>query len=188
VESSSNEQMTSKEGKIGKERGDLFERQFRSRVGALHEMVPKGPYRHRGQRKDKFDIDAGVPIGDELIIFECKAQKRPLDYALASPRVMKKRQCELQRKLSQLSDVVSEIKHDPHFTIYDFSRFQTFTTIVVSPFVEWIWSTAADLWLSADLPRIMSASEAIDYLQKRIGFKAAAAERQSGRAAGQREG
>lgn len=114
------------------------------------------------------ELDAGVRIGSELFLFECVSIARPLDYEIGRPATILTRNRRLDGKVMQVLDLARFLREHPKGRNYDFSGVSRFVPFVVSPFEEWIWDTFDRLW-EADpaVPRILSANEAIDMLEKR---------------------
>jgi hypothetical protein len=123
------------------------------------------------RRDDGFerDIDASVRIGDVLVIFECRTSERPLNFELGTPRTLELRQEYLRQKVDQISSLVDFIRNAPRGRNYDFTWAKSVIGFVVSPFVEWTWSRASDLWHNIDMPKILQADEAIEWLMKTEG-------------------
>lgn len=111
------------------------------------------------------EVDVAVRIKDDLFIFECRASERPLDYVIGKPMTISKRCCDLQSKLDQVTSLVEFIKSNKSGDNYDYSWAKNIYGSVVSPYTEWIWSLDEYYWTKIPtFPRIMSAPEAIDYL------------------------
>ncbi|MEE1894292.1 hypothetical protein V0R51_15355 [Pseudomonas otitidis] len=113
------------------------------------------------------EIDVGIRINNHLYLLECRAAERPLDFAIGNPNTINNRIDDFSDKISQATTLKEFVEANKKGDNYDFSWATNFTSIVVSPYIEWIWSKSDTLWLSQkpDTPRIMSAHEAIDFLK-----------------------
>ena len=145
----------------GNERGDGFEAQFESRLKKVFGKVFSGE--KKTSTGVKFELDAALLIDDTLLIFECVSSARALDFELGKPDSIQWRIKLLEPKTSQVLEVAEIIKANPIGRNYDFSHAKQIIPIVVSPFVEWIWSFEQHLWINEETPRILSAEEAIQF-------------------------
>jgi len=110
------------------------------------------------------ELDAGVIVGNKLVIMECVSIERPLDYEIGNPNTFSVRQTRLDEKITQVLSLVDFIRADPEDRNYGFEDFEDIEAYVVSPFYEWIWERSERLWVG-ERPRILAAAEAIEYLQ-----------------------
>jgi hypothetical protein len=113
------------------------------------------------------EVDVAVRVGSHLFVCECRASERPLNFEIGNPATISNRCRDLQEKLNQVNSLADLFRHYPKGSSYDVSWAKEITAIVVSPYVEWIWSTRADLWISREsmIPCIMSAPEAVAHMQ-----------------------
>jgi len=147
------------------DKGTAFENSVREALAAADiDVLSERKLRARtGKEKE---IDVGVRVADTLYILECRASERPLDYHLCKPSVIDKRNEYLSEKVDQVLSVVEFIQQTPVGRNYNFSWARKITGVVVSPFVEWIWSTAdKKLWIEDEVARIMSVGEVIKYIK-----------------------
>jgi hypothetical protein len=105
------------------------------------------------------ELDAGVRIGNKLIVMECVSVERPLDYEIANPKTIEYRQQRLDEKVTQALSLAEFIRSNPTGRNYAFNDVEEVEAYVVSPFYEWIWDRSGRLWEGSG-PRIMAAQEA----------------------------
>ena len=105
------------------------------------------------------ELDAGVRIGNKLIVMECVSVERPLDYEIANPKTIEYRQQRLDEKVTQALSLAEFIRSNPTGRNYAFNDVEEVEAYVVSPFYEWIWDRSGRLW-EGSRPRIMAAQEA----------------------------
>jgi len=143
-------------------RGTIFEVEFR-------EALKQGGFEVRSgvlepSNGNPRELDAGVIVGNKLVIMECVSIERPLDYEIGNPNTFSVRQTRLDEKITQVLSLVDFIRADPEDRNYGFEDFEDIEAYVVSPFYEWIWERSERLWVG-ERPRILAAAEAIEYLQ-----------------------
>jgi hypothetical protein len=148
----------------GNERGLGFEAQLRKQLETAF-----GPFVYGEKATNSgiaFELDAALVIDNTLLIFECVSPGRALDYELGKPKAILDRTKLLEKKVNQVLKVEEIIKANPVGKKYDFSAVQKIVSIVVSPFVEWIWSDDQRLWINNEVPRILSTEEAVKYAHR----------------------
>jgi hypothetical protein len=147
----------------GQERGISFEESLRSELKAAgFELVQRHFQFASGPR----EADAAVRVGSTLWLVEAHSMWRPLDYEIGSIDVIEQRVQRFADKLDQVATIRRELDSAKVGDNYDFSWAQRIEHCVVSPFIEWIWSRDAELWLNSDTPRILSVSELIHLLDE----------------------
>lgn len=121
----------------------------------------------------KREVDVGVRIKNHLYLLECKAAERPIDFAIGNPKSINSRSADFTEKIAQATSLEEFVKQNKKGDNYDFTWAAEVTGIVVSPYTEWIWSKAEELWIPdyLDTPRILSAHEAIEFLMSRLDNK-----------------
>lgn len=121
----------------------------------------------------KREVDVGVRIKNHLYLLECKAAERPIDFAIGNPKSINSRTADFTSKIAQAKSLEEFVRQNKKGDNYDFSWAKKVTSIVVSPYIEWIWSKAEELWIPdhLDTPRILSAHEAIEFLMNRLDDK-----------------
>jgi hypothetical protein len=146
------------------QRGTIFEEAFRRALETRDFSVISGHLRSsKGAEKE---IDAGVILNRELYAFECVSVEMPLDYEIGNLRTLCRRRERLDGKINQTLDLAEFLRANPRGTNYDFSNIERIVPLVVSPFEEWLWDLSERLWLSDGTPRVLSAREALDLLER----------------------
>jgi hypothetical protein len=142
--------------------GAQFEQIFRNALERRGFEVKSGQLiASDGTRRE---LDAGVQVGGKLFLFECVSIELPLDYEISRFRTLELRRIRLEEKLDQARSLCDFVAKNPKGRNYDFSSAKEFCWIVVSPFVEWIWSTNEYLWLDETTPRILAPNEVFHIL------------------------
>lgn len=148
-------------------KGTEFERIFSSLAGENGlEVVLESKEITLGEQ-DR-EVDVAIRVGGHLFLCECRSSERPLDFEIGKPKTINARCADLDEKLDQVLSLADLIRKYPRGKNYDFSWASDITPLVVSPYVEWIWSVDDKYWLpgGTPIPRIMSASEAIGYISR----------------------
>ncbi len=141
------------------ESGTVFETLFKEALKRRGFDVYSGKlFANDGSERE---LDAGVLVGDRMYLFECVSIERPLDYEIGRPKTIAGRQKRLSKKLDQANSLQAFVSVNPSGRNYDFSQATEFVSVVVSPFVEWIWSAGPELWFDHKTPKILSPEEAI---------------------------
>ncbi|MGB3537804.1 MAG: hypothetical protein WBA42_06555, partial [Mesorhizobium sp.] len=110
------------------------------------------------------EVDVGVRIGSTLVLMECRAMERPLDYEIGKPSVLAVRQAGLLEKLEQVESLRAFIEANPKGTNYDLGWCRRIAHFVVGPFEEFVWSREARFW-DGEKPRILSADAMLELLE-----------------------
>ncbi|NQV83293.1 MAG: hypothetical protein HQ494_05680 [Rhodospirillales bacterium] len=145
-------------------RGSVFEETFRLALKNRGYNVIHGELKQ--SKKLMRELDAGVRIGNKLILFECVSIERPLDYEIGRPVTFANRQARLEKKISQVLSLADFITKHSKGNNFDFSWAEEIVSLVVTPSIEWAWGKSDELWLSDGTPRMLSASEAISFLER----------------------
>lgn len=112
------------------------------------------------------EVDAAIRIGSSLILCECRTIELPLDYERGRIKTIRTR-CELlKEKIDQVDSLMEFCRQNPKGHNYDFSWATQISGIVVSPFVQWIWTRDSTLWDDKGVPRILAMHEAIVWLHQ----------------------
>ena len=111
------------------------------------------------------EVDAGVRIGDRLLLIECVSYELPLDYEIGKPSVFEKRKAFILKKLAQAETLANRIEREPKGTNFDVSWAKAIDWRVVSPFVEFAWHLNEPLFDEAGLPRVLQVSELMNNLK-----------------------
>ena len=147
------------------ERGTVFEEELRLALDAKGFMLEKNGeiINTAGAARE---IDVSVRIGDDLVLLECRAMERPLDFDIGKPQTMDRRKNLLGEKIDQALTLREFVVAHPKGANYDFSWAKRVACFVISPFVEWLWDETPRLWFKRGLPRILSADEAFELLEQ----------------------
>lgn len=144
-------------------KGEAFEDQFRSALSSagVH-LVPNKIF--RASDGSYREIDALVVKHNVGYLFECRAMFRPFVFELTEIGSQKKRNAEMEKKLQQAESARNFLEQNPKGKNYDLRGLDRIEHYVVSPFVEWVWSSEEKYWATQSMPRIISADEALDML------------------------
>lgn len=110
------------------------------------------------------EVDAGVRIGDRLLLLECFSYELPLDFEVGKPSVFEKRKEFILQKLEQARTLAERVAKEPKGTNFDVSWAKQIDWRVVSPFVEFAWHIDEPFFDEEGLPRILQVGELLDYL------------------------
>jgi hypothetical protein len=110
------------------------------------------------------EVDAGVRIGDRLLLIECFSYELPLDYEVGRPSVFEKRKEFIIEKLDQARTLAERIVKEPKGSNFDASWAKSIDWRLVSPFVEFAWHLSEPLFDEEGLPRVLQVRELIEYL------------------------
>ena len=110
------------------------------------------------------EVDAGVRVGDRLLLIECFSYELPLDYEVGKPSVFEKRKEFILKKLEQAQTLAERVAKEPKGTNFDASWAKEIDWRVVSPFVEFAWHINDSLFDEDGLPRVLQVSELLDNL------------------------
>ncbi|WP_433867437.1 hypothetical protein [Ralstonia wenshanensis] len=115
----------------------------------------------------KREVDVAIRFNDRLFVCECRASERPLNFEIGNPATIRIRNDDLYSKVEQAMSLAELFKKYPRGSNYDVTWAKEIVAIVVSPYVEWIWSMRDELWISRDklIPRIMASGEAINFIK-----------------------
>ncbi|WP_124468961.1 hypothetical protein [Burkholderia cepacia] len=116
--------------------------------------------------KDR-EVDVAIRVGDRLFVCECRAFERPLNFEIGNPATIGARNDDLQDKVKQVMSLAELFRKYPKGANYDVTWASAIVAIVVSPYVEWVWSMNDELWISKEklIPRIMESGEALDFIR-----------------------
>jgi hypothetical protein len=147
------------------ERGIGFEEHLRRELAARGVSLQQRSYTFStGPR----EIDAAVRRGSTLWLVEAHSMERPLEFEIGTPRIIESRNERFDLKLKSAQSIQRQLEESPTGENYDVRWAEKIEHVVVSPFVEWIWSEDPRLWINADVPRILTPAE----LFKLIGLPA----------------
>jgi hypothetical protein len=110
------------------------------------------------------EVDAGVRIGDRLVLIECFSYELPLDFELGKPSVFEKRKAFILEKVEQARTLAERVEKEPKGKNFDASWAKSIDWRVVSPFVEFAWYLNEPLFDQDGLPRVLQVRELLDNL------------------------
>jgi len=114
----------------------------------------------RGTDQSSREIDVGIICGDVLFVVDCFALARSLAFDKGKPEALSHRQEKLTAKLEQVDTLAQWLKAHPRGNNYDVpSQIRRLVPLVVSAFVEYIWTRDRGLWLTDHVPRVCTVSE-----------------------------
>ena len=144
-------------------KGAAFEDTFRAY--ATEAGLDLLPHRILKNCSGERECDAAVRVGDTLFLCECRAMERPLDFEIGRVQTVERRTIDLQKKVDQVLSLGDFVRQAPRGTNYDFSWAREIVPLVVSPFIEWIWTKDGSAWLNETIPRVLSAREAVTLMR-----------------------
>ena len=112
------------------------------------------------------EVDAGVRMGDRLLLIECFTYELPLDYEVGKPSVFEKRKAFILNKLDQAQTLAERVAKEPKGSNFDVS-----------------WAKTVDWMGSVTFRRVRMASRRASFRRSRL-----TANSSSGRANGQSDG
>lgn len=118
----------------------------------------------RWQDENPREIDAGVRIGDRLVLVECFSYEMPLDYDRGKPSVFELRKQFIAAKLEQARTLAERVAKTPRGDNLDVSWATSVDWRVVSPFVEFAWTLNEPLFDDDGAVRLHQANELVDFL------------------------
>ncbi len=139
-------------------KGELLEISIRKRASYL----PYVPL--KSISKESRQIDASYSDGRTLIIIECKAIWHSIGFERGDMNAINYRIKKIDKAIDQIDDKAYWLKENQVGTNYDIRRHEKILPLVVTPFVEYIYSIRPKYWLNESIPRIMTPSELDDLL------------------------
>lgn len=150
----------------GSIRGGIFETTVRSSIMASvddhFEWGPRKIYEN-GALVD--EIDLMLRRKNKVYVCECFSMWRPLDFEIGNEKTISTRMDQVNKKIDQAMETCRYLSNHRKGSNYDYTDVAEFIPIVVSPFVEWLPSTAPRYWISEARPRVMSVDELVDYFE-----------------------
>lgn len=138
-------------------RGYAFEDIFRVALANLGFDVISGV--KENQYGGKREIDAAVKLNGKLYLFECFSMEKPLDFEIGNPKTFMYRNGKFLEKFLQVESARDFFLEHKVGKNYDFSDCDDIQHVVVSPFIEWIWSSESRFWITKSIPRILNPNE-----------------------------
>jgi hypothetical protein len=134
-------------------KGDALEKLVRHGESVL---PLKGCKLRKGEKKQ---IDAAFEVGNRLVIIECKAVGKSISFDRGDTTAIQYRNRLIDKALKEVDEKAQWLAIHPKGTNYDVSHLCDILPIVVTPFVEYIPSTASYYWLTEKLPRVLTPKE-----------------------------
>lgn len=145
---------------------------------ALEEFLRKKLSRISGIRKWKFhkklvysdtekkEIDYSFVVRDILFVCECRAVGRSVDFERGKRKALEFRKQKLQKALKESDDRVAWLSSHKNGRNYKIpGSVNVICPVVISPFVEYLWSKDSELWLADDVPRILTPEEMEEFIK-----------------------
>jgi hypothetical protein len=148
--------------KVSQIGGEAFEDSVRTALRSRFGICLQGELRWASGNPR--EVDAGVRIGDRLLLIECFSYELPLDYEVGKPSVFEKRKEFILKKLDQARTLAERLAKEPKGANFDVSWAKAIDWRVVSPFVEFAWHVSEPLFDEEGLPRVLQIRELIVYL------------------------
>jgi len=115
---------------------------------------------------EKREIDYSFIFRDILFMCECKAMNRSVDYERGKRKALEFRKEKLQKALKKNDDRADWLSRHKKGRNYNIPRsVNIICPIVISPFLEYIWSKDSELWLTDDTPRILTPDEMEEFIK-----------------------
>jgi hypothetical protein len=134
-------------------KGDALEKLVRHRGSVLPLKACK---LRKGEKKQ---IDAAFEVGNRLVIIECKAVGKSISFDRGDTTAIQYRNKLIDKALKEVDEKARWLAIHPKGTNYDISHLYDILPIVVTPFVEYIPSTAPYYWLTEKLLRVLTPRE-----------------------------
>jgi len=151
-----------------------------SAKGPLFENIIRNKFLNKGyhiwfcskelKQKDgtKKEIDISLYIKNILFIIELKCINRSFDFEEGNIKALEFRRKKFENALREIDDKADWLKKDREGLNYKIPKsVDMIIPIVISPFVEYIWSTNPNLWLTKDVPRICTYQEIMNILDQK---------------------
>jgi len=149
-------------------KGPLFEKNIKNK------FIKKGYHvwfcSKELRQKDgtKKEIDISLYIENILFVFELKCINRSFDFEEGNIKALAFRREKFENALREIDDKADWLKKDREGLNYKIPKsIDLIIPIVISPFVEYIWSTNPNLWLTKDVPRICTYQEIMNILDQK---------------------
>jgi len=112
---------------------------------------------HDGTQKE---IDISFLLGTAIFVCECRSISMSRAYERGEKDALKFRRAKFESALNdcdKLADWLSRHRHGTNFELPQ--GIDIIIPIVVSPFVEYVWSDDETLWLTREIPRVCTPNE-----------------------------
>ncbi len=106
------------------------------------------------------EIDVGVMVDDVLYLVDCYTLSRSVAFDQGRREALAFRRARLEAKLAIVDSLAACLGQHPEGVNYQLPQsIRTLIPLVASPFVEYIWSEEAGLWVTESIPRIAAVRE-----------------------------
>lgn len=143
------------------EKGALFEEYLERVVGALPNVTPLwfSQKLHAGDGSSR-EIDASFTKGEVLFLCELKCINMSWSFVEGTQDALNFRRGKCEQGLKEADDKAQWLAKHPFGNNYLVpEEVSVIVPLLVSPFVEYVWSRNPTLWLSHELPRICTPAE-----------------------------
>lgn len=143
---------------------EKFLRKKLSRISSVHEW--KFHKKLVYSDTDKREIDYSFIFRDILFICECRAVGRSVDFERGKGKALEFRKHKLQKALEgndHRAAWLSTRKNGRNYKIP--GSVNVICPVVISPFMEYVWSKDPQLWLADDVPRILTPEEMEEFIK-----------------------
>lgn len=114
------------------------------------------------------EADFLVENGNSIIILECSAINRSIDYEISKPDVVNRRRRKIEKKLLQAKSLCDTLAAEPIGRNFDHQGIERFDWRVVSPFCEFAWDDV-EPWFDENIqPRCLAIGELVEFLSKGV--------------------
>ena len=115
---------------------------------------------------EKKQIDASFEKDGTLIIIECKANNLSIGFDRGNKEAIAFREKKYNNAIIQVDETARWLLKHRKGTNFDIHKYNKIIPIVVTPFKEYIRTDNRKYWISDEIPRILTPSELIDFLNK----------------------
>ncbi len=141
-------------------KGHLFEDVVIERLKTVGVPMWLNKKKLYGNDNTSREIDISFIIGDILFIAELKANVQSITYIEGNKATLQHRQKKNLEGIHQVEDKVKWLlNHNKGRNFFINENINYITSILVTPFTEYIWSSESDLWIDDEIPRVCTVSE-----------------------------
>jgi hypothetical protein len=120
-------------------------------------VLPVKPCKaHDGTTKQ---VDCAMDLGDALLVVECKVKAQSIGWERGASAAIEGRQQFIEEAIGDADEKAFWLAQRPRGANYDVSKYKRILAVVVTPFVEFIWTKSSYYWLSTALPRVLTPTE-----------------------------